>query len=322
MEKLTVEDFYKDRRSNFELTLLSGSNGLKRVIESREVQRPSMFLMGWTKGFASERIQILGRTEMSYLQSLTNEKMLEIFDNLLKFDIPCIIISKGIMPPPGMLEISDRKNIPLFSSKLATVDLLNKLSTWLDVKFAPKVYIHGTMVDVYGVGMIYTGKSGIGKSECALDLVERGHRLVADDVIELRKRGDNVLIASGTNLLGHHMEIRGVGIIDIEKLFGVRAIRMQKRVELEVRLVMWEELPDYDRLGLENMTNSFLGVEIPVVTIPVSTGKNLTAISEVIAMNFMLKVYGENPAKSFVEKLNDEIRRKSQLQDYLKEDIE
>ncbi|MCD6594520.1 HPr(Ser) kinase/phosphatase [bacterium] len=322
MEKLTVENFYKSRKSVFELTLFAGAGGLSKIIESREIQRPSMILMGWLKGFASDRIQVLGRTEMSYLQSLNREKMSEILDDLFKFDIPCMIVSKGIMPPPIMLEIADRKNIPLLSSKLATVDLMNKLATWLDVKFAPKVYVHGTMVDVYGVGMIYTGKSGIGKSECALDLVERGHRLIADDVIELRKQGDNVLIASGTNLLGHHMEIRGVGIIDIEKLFGVRAIRMQKRVELEVRLVMWEELPDYERIGIETKTNSFLGVEIPVVTIPVSSGKNLTAVSEVIAMNFMLKVYGENPAQTFVDRLNDEIRRKSKLQDYLKEDVE
>ncbi|RKZ30017.1 HPr(Ser) kinase/phosphatase [bacterium] len=322
MEQITIDKLYNDNKGTFELTLLAGGGGLDKVLESREVQRPSMALMGWMKGFAHKRIQILGRTEMSYLQSIPKEELSERIIRLFNFDMPCVIVSKGIMPPPVILEIADKKNIPLFSSKLATVDLMNRLANWLDIQFAPKVYVHGTMVDVYGVGMLYTGKSGIGKSECALDLVERGHRLVADDAVELRKHSDNVLIASGTNLLGHHMEIRGVGIIDLERLFGVRAIRMQKRVELEVRLVMWEELPTHERLGLEMQTNSFLGVEIPMVTIPVSPGKNLTAISEVIAMNFMLKLYGENLAQTFVERLNEEIKRKSLIREYLKEDVE
>ena len=322
MEKLTVEQFYNDRKSVLELTLLAGAGGLSRPIESREVQRPSMALMGWYEGFAAQRIQIMGRTEMTYLQSLEPSALKETLEKLFSYDMPCVIVSKGIIPPPVMLDIADERNIPLFSSKLATVDLMSKLANWLDIQFAPRIYVHGTMVDVYGVGILYTGKSGIGKSECALDLVERGHRLVADDVVELRKQSENVLIASGTNLLGHHMEIRGVGIIDIEKLFGVRAIRMQKRVELEVKLIMWEELPDYERLGLETRTTSFLGVEIPQVIIPVSPGKNLTAISEVIAMDFMLKVYGENVAQKFVERLNEEIRRKSRVQEYLREDME
>lgn len=322
MEKITVREFFDNRKEVLELTLLSGADGLDSILESREVQRPSMALMGWYEEFARERIQVLGRNEMSYLQSLPPDKLVEVIEKLFSYNIPCIIVSKNIVPPPAMLEISDRRKIPLFVSRLSTVELMNKISLWLDNAFAPKVYIHGTMVDVYGVGMLYTGKSGIGKSECALDLVERGHRLVADDVVEIKKHSENVLIASGTNLLGHHMEIRGVGIIDIERLFGVRAIRMQKRIELEVRLVIWEELEDYERLGLEKQFTTILGVKIPIVTIPVSPGKNLTAISEVIAMNHMLEVFGENPAMSFVERLNEEIRRKKNLRDYLKNDFE
>ncbi len=322
MERLTIKDFYENRKEALELTLLAGAEGLDKVLESREVQRPSMALMGWYEEFAYQRIQVLGRNEMSYLQSLAKDELKAVVERLFEYNLPCVIISKGIVPPPVMFEIADRRRIPLLSSRLATVDLMNKLSLWLDSYFAPKVYIHGTMMDVYGVGMLYTGKSGIGKSECALDLVERGHRLVADDVVEIKKHSENVLIASGTNLLGHHMEIRGVGIIDIEKLFGVRAIRMQKRVELEVKLVMWEELEDYERLGLDTQHNIILGVPIPMVTIPVSPGKSLTAISEVIAMNFMLNIYGENPAVSFVERLNEEIRRKARVEEYLKDDFE
>ncbi len=322
MEKLTVKELFESRKEILELTLLSGAEGLDNFFESREVQRPSMALMGWYEEFAYERVQVLGKNEMSYLQSLEKDKLRGVIEKLFGFDIPCVFISKNIVPPPLMLEISDNRKIPLFVSRLSTVELMNKISVWLDTVFAPKVYVHGTMMDVYGMGMLYTGKSGIGKSECALDLVERGHRLVADDVVEIKKHSENVLTASGTNLLGHHMEIRGVGIVDIERLFGVRAIRMQKRVELEVRLAMWEELEDYERLGLEKQFTTILGVQIPIVTIPVSPGKNLTAISEVIAMNFMLRVFGENPAMSFVERLNEEIKRKANLQDYLKNDFE
>ncbi len=322
MEKLTVKKLFESRKEILELTLLSGAEGLDNFFESREVQRPSMALMGWYDGFAYERVQVLGKNEMSYLQSLGNDELRSVVEKLFGFDIPCIFISKNIVPPPPMLEISDNRKIPLFVSRLSTVELMNKISLWLDTVFAPKIYVHGTMMDVYGIGMLYTGKSGIGKSECALDLVERGHRLVADDVVEIKKHSENVLTASGTNLLGHHMEIRGVGIVDIERLFGVRSIRMQKRVELEVKLAIWEELEDYERLGLEKQFTTILGVQIPTITIPVSSGKNLTAISEVIAMNFMLRVYGENPAMAFVERLNEEIKRKSNLQDYLKDDFE
>jgi len=322
LEEYSVGQLFKTRKAALELTLLAGESGLEKILESREVQRPSMALMGWLKGFAEERIQVIGKTEIAYLQSLPRAKLREIIEIIMSFKIPCVILSKSIVPSPIFLEFADHNSIPLFSSKLATVDLINKLSAWLDIAFAPKVNIHGTMMDVYGVGMLYTGKSGIGKSECALDLVERGHRLIVDDVVEICKHGDNVLIASGSQLLGHHMEIRGVGIVDIERLFGVRAVRMQKRVELEVRLVMWGELPEYERLGIETEKTTILGVELPVVTIPVSPGKNLTAVSEVVAMNHMLKIYGENPAHAFVERLNEEIRRKALVQEYLNEDIE
>jgi len=275
----------------------------------------------WDEGAVPD-FEKLFKVGLKGIKQEAEDRLREVIENLFAFDIPCVVISKSIVPPPVMLEIADRRKIPLFSSKLATVDLINKLSFWLETIFAPKVYVHGTMMDVYGVGMLYTGKSGIGKSECALDLVERGHRLVADDVVEIRRHGEKALIASGSNLLGHHMEIRGVGIVDIEKLFGIRSIRMQKRVELEVRLVMWEELEDYERLGIDFQNTTMLGVEIPLVIIPISPGKNLTAISEVISMNYMLRVYGENPAESFVERLNDEMRRKARLQDYLMDDHE
>ncbi len=177
-------------------------------------------------------------------------------------------------------------------------------------------------MDVYGVGLLYTGKSGIGKSECALDLVERGHRLVADDIVQVIKKAPDVIVGTGSELLGHHMEVRGIGIIDIEKLFGIRAIRLQKRIEVEVRLVYWKDETDYERLGIEDKFTTILGVELPVVSIPVSPGKNITVISEVISMNHMLKVYGQNPAKEFSKRLSEELYRQQMTREYLESDFE
>jgi HPr kinase/phosphorylase len=182
--------------------------------------------------------------------------------------------------------------------------------------------VHGTLVDVYGVGLLYTGKSGIGKSEVALDLVERGHRLVADDVIRINRRGADVIMGTGAELLGHHMEIRGVGIIDIEQLFGIRSIRLQKRIEVEVNLALWSETEEYERLGVEEKRTTILGVEIPYVRVPISPGKNITVISEVIAMNHMLKVYGKNSAIEFSEKLSQRLSRESSSMEYLESDFE
>ena len=181
---------------------------------------------------------------------------------------------------------------------------------------------HGTLVDVYGVGLLYTGKSGIGKSECALDLVERGHRLVADDMVKITRKTQSTIIGSSNELLGHHMEVRGIGVIDVEKLFGIRAIRLQKRVEVEVRLSYWEGGSEYERLGLEDRYTTILGVEIPVLVIPISPGKNITVISEVIAMNHMLKVYGENAAVQLSKRLSERIHRQAATVEYLESDYE
>ncbi|MFQ5453940.1 MAG: HPr(Ser) kinase/phosphatase, partial [Candidatus Zixiibacteriota bacterium] len=233
-----------------------------------------------------------------------------------------IIISKGINSPLELIEASDKYETSVFSSRLTTAELSNRLSAYLDHIFAPSINVHGTLVDVYGVGLLYTGKSGIGKSEVALDLVERGHRLVVDDVVKIIRTAPDVIIGTGSELLGHHMEIRGVGIIDIEELFGIRSIRLQKRIEVEVNLTFWSETEDYERLGVEDKKTSILGVHIPVIKVPISPGKNITVISEVIAMNHMLKVYGENSAVEFTKKLSQTLSRQSMSKDYLESDFE
>ncbi len=323
MAEITVDKLYEGRKRDLELTLVAGGEAsLKRKITNPELHRPGLALAGYFDRFPAERIQILGQTEMAFLKTLSREALELISERIFEANIPLLIIAKGITPPTELAHVSDKRHVPIFVSRLTTTDLITRLGAYLDHMFAPSTNVHGTLVDVYGVGLLYTGKSGIGKSEVALDLVERGHRLVADDVVKVTRMAPDVLIGISSELLGHHMEIRGVGIIDVEELFGIRSIRLQKRIEVEVRLVLWSETETYERLGLEEQTTTILGVKIPILYVPISPGKNITVISEVIAMNHMLKVYGENSAVELSKKLAQRLSRQSSVQDYLEADYE
>ncbi|MEE8150073.1 MAG: HPr(Ser) kinase/phosphatase [candidate division Zixibacteria bacterium] len=323
MADITVEKLTESRKKDLDLTLLtSNSDGLKKIINNPELHRPGLALTGFYERFASKRVQILGETEATYLSQLSEDRLKEISRKMFDYGLPLVIITKGIAPPAGFIEAADLSGTCVFSSKLTTAELTTKLSAYLDHLFAPSIMVHGSLMDVYGVGLLYTGKSGIGKSEIALDLVERGHRLVADDVVKITRAAPDVLIGNSSELLGHHMEIRGIGIIDIEELFGIRAIRLQKRIEVEVNLTLWSETEEYERLGLEDKKTKVLGVEIPIVRVPISPGKNITVISEVIAMNHMQKVYGENAALEFTKKLSQTLSRQSVTKDYLESDFE
>jgi HPr kinase/phosphorylase len=322
MADLTVEKLYRDRKNFLDITLLNSESGLKKIIQNAEVHRPGLALAGFMERFVNKRTQVLGETELSYLNQMGREDLLSTAERLFGNDIPLIIVSKGLTPSLDFLEVADKHNTAVFSSRLTTSELSNRLSVYLDAFFAPAITVHGTLVDVYGVGLLYTGKSGIGKSEIALDLVERGHRLVADDVIKIIRKAPDLIVGTGSELLGHHMEIRGIGIIDVEKLFGIRAIRLQKRIEVEVHLAHWSDDLDYERLGLEEKAITILGVSIPQINIPISPGKNITVISEVIAMNHMLKVYGENTAVEFSKKLAERLHRQAITEDYLEADYE
>ncbi len=322
MTDLTVGKLYKDRKDFFELTLLNSDENLKKIINNPEVHRPGLALTGFMERFPSQRAQILGETEMTYIGELKPDELIDTCEKIFCNNLPLVIIAKGITPPIDLLAIADKHKTAVFSSRLSTSELTNRLSVVLDTIFAPTITIHGTLVDVYGVGLLYTGKSGVGKSEIALDLVERGHRMVADDVINITRKAPDLIVGTGSELLGQHMEIRGIGIIDVEKLFGIRAIRLQKRIEVEVHLTFWRDDLDYERLGIEEHRTTILGVSIPQVTIPISPGKNITVISEVIAMNHMLKVYGENTAAEFSKRLSERIHRQSMTKDYLEADYE
>ncbi|UCB53172.1 MAG: HPr(Ser) kinase/phosphatase [Candidatus Zixiibacteriota bacterium] len=322
MEIVTVEKIFRERKEGLELTLLTNEMGLKKVVPSNEIHRPGLALAGFVDRVAGKRTQVLGETEMSFLSARDESGRRKAVENIFRFDLPCVIVTKGITAPVELLELAEKEGVPVFSSRLSTVEFINRLGVYLDNLFAPHTTIHGTLVDVYGVGLLYTGKSGVGKSECALDLVERGHRLVADDVVQIIRKAPQVIVGTGSELLGHHMEVRGIGIINIEKLFGIRAIRMQKRIEVQVNLAHWDDQVEFERLGVEDKYTTILGVEIPVVTIPVSPGKDITVISEVIAMNHMLKVYGEDSAKVFSKRHAEEIYRRKMVGEFLESDFE
>jgi HPr kinase/phosphorylase len=322
MTTLTVGRLLTEKREFFEFFPLLDGIGYEKAFTNSLTHRPGLALSGYMERFAHNRIQVLGQTEISFLVSLPDAKLDERLQHLFSFDIPLFIVTKGMVPPKLFLDHAARTQTPVFQTNLSTTELITRLSIYLDNIFAPQTTIHGSLVDVYGVGLLYTGKSGIGKSECALDLVERGHRLVADDVVKITKKASQVIVGSAVEKLGHHMEVRGIGIIDIEKLFGIRAIRLQKRIEVEVRLEAWDDKKDYDRLGIDEHRTTMLGVEIPVVVIPVSPGKNITVISEVISMNHMLKIYGENTAQRFIQRLSEEIARRRTTFTYLEADTE
>lgn len=323
MPEITVEKLYQARKRDLELTLISGGEAsLAKQIKNQQIHRPGLAFAGFLERFPSDRIQLIGETEMKYLETLRPADLVKALEDILARDIPLIVISKGFTPPLDFIAVANRHQTAVFSSRLTTADLAHRLDAYLEHLFAPSTNLHGTLVDVYGVGLLYTGKSGIGKSEVALDLVERGHRLVADDVCKVTRMSPDVLLGSSSELLGHHMEIRGVGIIDIEELFGIRAIRLQKRIEVEVRLTFWSETVDYERLGIEDQFTTILGVKIPILYVPISPGKNITVISEVIAMNHMLKVYGENSAVELSKKLAQRLSRQSMTEDYLESDYE
>lgn len=306
-ESITVEYLFKNSKNLLKLKLFSDDSGFNRKITDQNIHRPGLALAGFVELFSFSRIQIFGNTEMKYLNQLNKEKISETFERIFKFNLPCIILTDGNQPVANMIELANKYHISVFGTTFSTTKLVYLVGDFLDDQFAERISMHGSFVDVYGVGMLFTGKSGIGKSEVALDLIERGHRLVADDHIILTKKGEGILMGAGTNIAKHHMEIRGLGIIDVERMFGIRAIRYQKRLEIVVELELWDEKNEYTRTGLDEQNVKIADIEILYVKLPILPGKNITVISEVIALNYLLKHYGYNAPKLFQERLQKEI---------------
>jgi HPr kinase/phosphorylase len=304
----SIDQFFNECKDEFRLELLTPSLKSPIPITGPDIHRPAFALSGFMEFFLHERIQLIGETEIVYLRSLGPDGQHEAISRLFSKPLCCIIVTKGL-------------EVPVIRTALQTTPFLHMLADHLEDVFAPRMSVHASLVDVYGVGLLFSGQSGIGKSEIALDLVERGHRLVADDVVEIIRRGD-VLIGKGSEHLRHFMEIRGIGIINVMDIFGIRAVRIQKRIEVEVRLEVWDPTKDWDRLGLDEKYVDMLGVKIRQVVIPIYPGKNITVIAESISLNHMLKVYGIDAAKRFNKQLVDMMESDRKTRRYLKYDTE
>lgn len=319
MTVLTVAELLDRRGELLALDLVAGSAGLDRRITSADISSPGLVLAGFTDRFPLRRSQVLGETEVLYLRSLDSARRSEILRGYLANEIPCVVVTKGLEIPTELIKIAEELSVPLLSTSLKTGEFFQRIKPFLEDEFAPSTAIHGSVADVYGVGLLFVGQSGIGKSECVLDLVERGHRLVADDVVLVRQRAGDVLIGRAIEHQQFHMEIRGIGIIDVRALFGIRSVRQQKRIEVVVQLEHWSDEATYDRTGLVQDTTQILGVEIPRVVIPLNPGKNITVISEVVAMQHLLRYAGVDSAKLFEQNLKALMQP---VRDYLEGDNE
>jgi HPr kinase/phosphorylase len=319
---LAVSQLLLDTREMLSLDLVNGVDEGPIPVTVTDIHRPGLALAGFMQNYLNERIQILGETEILYLTTRTEAVRRDTIERLFSVPLVCIIVTRSLDIPAELLEITTREKVPLLRTSMLTTPFIHELTKYLDDVFADSCEVHGTLVDVYGVGLLFTGRSGIGKSEIALDLIERGHRLVADDTVHVTKIANDILIGRGNQHLRHFMEIRGIGIINVQDLFGIRSVRVQKRIEVEVLLEEWDPKKDWNRAGLEERATAILDVPLPQVVIPLFSGKNITVISEVIAMNHMLKVYGVNAAEKFNTLLIDMMKSDRQTRHYLRYDTE
>ncbi|MBE2187819.1 MAG: HPr kinase/phosphorylase [Rhodothermales bacterium] len=299
------------QRVGVELTRLNDVPLEERRVVEDNLHRPGLVLAGYADHFQPQRIQILGNTESRYLESLGEAARADALRRLVAFDVPVLIYTNGNIPGDDTLFFATEAGVPVLATSVPTTRFMALLDGYLNDVFAPYTTLHGSLVDVYGVGMLLMGRSGIGKSEVALDLVERGHRLVADDVVVATRTEETVVMGAGTDLVQHFMEIRGLGLLDIRAMFGVRAVRFQKRIEVVVQMMMWDKDEEYTRLGMADGAYDLLGVHLPEVKLPITPGKNVTVICEVIAMNYLLRHYGYDPATVFAKRLAERIADKS-----------
>lgn len=321
-QKLTVGRLIERMHDVLQLQHVESTGGLEREIDSPHVSSPGLALAGYTERFANHRLQVLGETEIKYLGGLKESERRRILKGFFGFKIPCVFLTKGIKPPAGLVEEATAADVAVLCSGLKTNEFYNRIKPWLEEEFAASTTMHASLADVFGVGLLFTGRSGIGKSECVLDLVERGHRLVADDLVHVTRRGNDVLIGRGHTLQRHYMEIRGVGLVDIPAIFGIRAVRQQKRIEVVVQLEDWDANAVVDRTGLDGETIQILDVALPKSRVLLNPGKNITVICEVIAMNHLLKYSGIDPAERFNERLIKQMRDAADIRRYLQEDNE
>ncbi|HXW04881.1 MAG TPA: HPr(Ser) kinase/phosphatase [Vicinamibacterales bacterium] len=306
---VTVETVLRDLAGSraLDLELLAGASGLGRRITIPHPQKTGLALSGFDAYLRGGRVLVFGESEIRYLESLPDVDRSAVLQRVLRRDLPCVLITDGFTPPPGLATESDRARVPLLRTRAVTPEAMARLSAALDTYLARRGVIHGVLMDILGLGVLVIGESGIGKSECALDLVVRGHRLVADDAVELRCRAESFVLGSCPDLTRHHMEIRGLGLINVQDLFGVASTRTSKRVELIVQLERWEPGREYDRLGIDDSYYDLLGIRIPLVRMPVAPGRNVAILVEVAARNQLLRTHGHHAARRLVDRLGAQL---------------
>jgi len=316
---ITVAEILARKLEPLGLDVVTEGVSLERDALDADISSPGLALAGYTERSATGRMQVFGETEMTYLAGLEESRARECLVGVFALDTPVVFVTKGQEVPAYFKEAAEAADVPILRSQVSTREFYGRIKPFLEGALAPTTNLHGSLADVYGVGLLFVGASGVGKSECVLDLVERGHRLVADDLVMVSRPSADLLMGEGHPLQGHHMEIRGLGIVDIKALFGIRAIRQQKRIEVIVKLEYFEAGRPHDRTGLDQVEEEILGVKIPHVTVPLNPGKNITVISEVVAMTHLLKFSGVDPAALFNQRLKTAMQP---VKDYLEQDYE
>jgi HPr kinase/phosphorylase len=312
-DTVTVERFYTGHADALEFKLVAGAAGLKRVIREPTVNRPGLALAAFTKYFANKRVQVMGNAECHFLKSLPQEDRETRYRQLFGHKIPCVVFCRGHHPDKVFLRMAEEHNVPVFKCPLITMKFINRATLALEGMFAPRGSEMGSMVDILGVGVIIKGESGIGKSECVLALLERGYSLVADDITRVQLLDGRDVMGTSAELTRHHMEVRGIGIINVQQMFGVRSVRHEKRVDLVITLKVWEQVPDVDRVGMEEQYTQILGVDVPHMIIPVRPGRDLGRLVEVAAFQTKLKQSGYNPAKELNDLLIAKMQKEQRL---------
>ncbi|MBI1807601.1 MAG: HPr kinase/phosphorylase [Ignavibacteria bacterium] len=326
-QSISVRFLFEANKERLRLSSLTGELGFEKEINDKNIHRPGLALAGYVQLFRYDRVQVCGNTEMRYLDQLDEHQRAQSLEKIFQFDVPCVVVTNNNKVDDLFLKLAIEHRVPIFQTPFESTKFVYILGDFLDDQFSPQLVVHGSFVDVYGIGVLLSGRSGIGKSEIALDLVERGHRLVADDVVMITRKGEGILMGYGTDLVKHFMEIRGLGLIDVRSMFGIRAIRFQKRVELVIELMEWRPDEEYTRTGLDDEGINILDVQLPRVELPIFPGKNVTVICEVIALNYLLKHYGYDAAKEFTKRLEAVITEKSKqigerAIDYFEHDFE
>jgi len=322
---ITVGGLLRSRPEAFglPLDLLAGADGLDRAITSPHIQKTGLALAGFHEYLKPGRVLILGESEIRYLESLETAARVSSMRLALTLDVPCVLVTGGFTPPVELIAEAERAGLPLLKTGIPTPTAIAKLTSILEDSLAERTMLHAVLMDVLGLGVLIAGESGIGKSECALDLIVRGHRLVADDTVEMRRRQDTMLIGICPELTRHHMELRGLGVINVKELFGIASTRSSKRIELVVQLERWEAGREYERFGLDEKMTNILGVAVPLVHVPITPGKNITVIGEVIALHYLVKVYGGySPAEKLNQHMLEVMKRKSAARAWVREDTE